>query len=106
MKTNQTTPLPPCFANPKPVKREENPGVLLIVNGKFVPADAFIYASEISKYLALKWVEELRQEVHKLETAILRSTDALHVSVLAAHVEEILALEQDAYGYNDQGEQG
>jgi hypothetical protein len=102
MKTNQTTPLPPCFANPKPVKREENPGVMLTVNGKTMFADQYIYSAQVSTYLALKWVEELRQEVHKLESAILRSTDALDVSVLAEHVEEIQALEQEAYGYNEE----
>jgi hypothetical protein len=98
----QTKPLPPCFANPKPEKREENPGVMLTVNGKTMFADHYIYSAQVSTYLALKWVEELRQEVHKLESAILRSTDALDVSVLAEYVEEIQALEQEAYGYNEE----
>jgi hypothetical protein len=94
--------LPQAFANPKPVKRNENPGVMLTVNGKVVFADNFIYSQEISVHLALKWVEELRQQVHKMERAILYATDALDVGTLAEYVEEIQALEQEAM--DDQGE--
>lgn len=88
--------LPPSFANPRPVKRNENPDVMLTVNGKRVFADHFIYSQEISVHLALKWVEELRQKVHKMERAILYATDALDVGTLAEYVEEIQALEQEA----------
>jgi hypothetical protein len=92
---NNTNPLPPCFANPKPVKREENPGVMLTVNGKTMFADQYIYSAQVSSYLALKWVEELRQEVHRLESAILRSTDALSVGVLAEHVADLKANDEE-----------
>jgi hypothetical protein len=93
--------LPPAFANPRPERREENPGVLLIINGKFLPADQYIYQSAISVHLALKWVEELRQKVHKMERAILTATDALDVGTLADYVEEIQALEQEAMDNNE-----
>lgn len=96
--------LPPAFANPRPVKGEQNPGVLLIINGKMVLADHFVYTQAMSVHLALKWVEELRQQVHKMERAILTATDALDVSTLAEYVEEIQALEQEAMDNNDEQE--
>jgi hypothetical protein len=94
--------LPPVFANPKPVKRNENPTAVAMVDGKLVPLDTLIYQMQTSTYLALKWVEELRQKVHKMERAILYATDALDVGTLAEYVEEIQALEQEAM--DDQGE--
>ena len=74
---------------------------MLTVNGKTMFADHYIYSAQISTYLALKWVEELRQQVHKMERAILTATDALDVGTLADYVEEIQALEQEAMDNNE-----
>jgi len=78
-----------CFANPKPVKKEENPGVLLIIDGKFIPADKFIFSSAVSTYLALKWVEDLLKENRRLESSIKEALAALPVALLAEYVQEM-----------------
>ena len=74
--------------NPEPVLKEENPGVLLIVNGKFIPADKYVNTLRVNTHLALKWVDELRQRVQELEAAMMRQLDALPLDVLREYVEE------------------
>lgn len=87
MRNNTTAPRI-TFANPQPVKKEENPGVLLTVNGKLVLADHFIYTQQVSAYMALNWVQELLNENHKLENSIKNALDALPVSVLREYTQE------------------
>lgn len=85
---NNTTAPHITFANPQPVKKEENPGVLLTVNGKLVLADHFIYTQQVSIYMALNWVQELLKEKHMLENSIKDALDALPVTVLREYTQE------------------
>lgn len=77
-----------CFANPKPVKKQENPGVMVSIDGRITAVDDLIYAQAVSTYLALRWVEDLLKENRRMENSIKEALAALPVTVLREYVQE------------------